>query len=211
MCAFTINLSKISYPMTKGAKVLNSANSSISKGYLGCVGRGVRAENISNSTVGVLNSGKRNFIFAAYPEIQPINSIKRALAQKIEELRNGCEEIHGMICGGLELNPRNNESVRSFDLYNAIADALDDLGVKFSMICGKEKNAPMESLYSFGESTTLWGGRFDKILKDKAPTRDEVIANLENHYQFVEISPEQAVKVIESFETANAVPKKISL
>lgn len=202
MCAFTINLSKIPYPQTQRARIVgNFHDYTLNKGYLTLPTLSARTENINSCTAGIINAGKRNFVFHAAPEAQPLGTIKDILSRKIELLRSGCDDIKALICGGWELKNNDRESIRSFDLYNTIANILDDLGVKFSMICGKEKGAPLENLYVINQTGTLWSDTFKKGY-DINSDRQKIIEQLEKNYQFVDIPEEQAIKVIDTFSAS---------
>lgn len=170
--------------------------------------RSMQTENINSCTAGVLCAGEKHFMFHAAPEMQPLNTIKKELEAQVENLKKYCDDIRGFICGGWELNTKNPESVKSFDLYTSIADTLDDLGVKFSMLCGKEKGAPFENLHSINKNITCWSDTFKNIIVgDKSKMSQNQIADmLENHYQFVELNPEDTIKLTgEAIRNAEAL------
>ncbi len=170
----------------------------IHKGGLITTKRGMQTENINSCTAGILNAGDKHFMFHAAPEMQSLRSVKQELEKQLEVLKRTCEDIRGLICGGWELNTRSPESVRSFDLYTAIADALDDLGVKFTMICGKEKGAPLDNLYANNNNVTIWNEGFGKILAENPAklNRNQIADVLEKHYQFVEINPDDKINFV---------------
>ncbi len=187
---FSINLSGIPYPQVKKSLTVgNFHDYTIKKGLNACFNKGLLTENINSCTAGVLNAGKRNFMFHAAPEMQDLTTVKKELLKQIDKLRESCEDIKGFICGGWALNTKDRETVRSFDLYNTIADTLDELGVKFTMLCGKEKGSPMDNMYAVNQGVTVWNNSFKELLpdiKNKADMQDV----LEKQYQFVELSPE---------------------
>lgn len=197
-----INLSKVAYPEVKRVIDVGRCHD-----YLIGAGRGtatvrsLRTEHINTCTAGVLTNGKNHFMFHTAPELQPVASIKREIEKQVNVLRETCDNIKGFICGGLELNNRDSESVASFNLYNTIADTLDELGVNFTMMCGKKKGAPMENMYAVGDTVTVWSDAFKKIFPNGAKdlSQEEVIEALENHYQFVEQTDEHAFNVLEDF------------
>lgn len=198
-----INLSRVAYPEVKHRKVIGALHDyTINKGKIVTKNHGTLTENINTCVGGVLNAGNRNFMFHVAPEMQPLNPIKRELAKQVEILRETCGSVKGLICGGLELNSKDNESVQSFNLYNTIADVLDELGVQFTMLCGKEKGAPLENIYAINENTTLWGDAFKNLFNKNTDSKEEIIDVLENHYQFVEIPDAEIVKVTDTFASA---------
>lgn len=195
-----INLSKVPYPEIRYAKNVGYFHDYlIKKGSICTNHRGLRTENINSCTAGVLFGKDKNFMFHAAPEMQPLNSIKEDLAQFVSKLNRSCEEIKGFIFGGWALNNRDKETVRSFDLYNTIADALDYLGIKFTMICGKEKNAALDNMYAVGNNVTVWNNDFKKIASSENMSPEEVINLLEQNYQFVENEAGEDIKFIDKF------------
>lgn len=196
----SINLSRIPYPQIKNAKIVGEfPNYTLQSGALSVAKRGLRTDNINSCTAGVLFGDEKNFMFHAAPEIQTIASIKSELAKYVEKLQQTCDDIKGFICGGWALNNRDKETVKSFDLYNTIADALDSLGVQFTMICGKDKKAPMDNIYAVGNNATMWNSDFKKLLNNKNIKQEDLVELLEQNYQFVENDAGLELKVIDSF------------
>ncbi len=195
-----INLTKAAYAGSKQAKTVgNLHNYLIKNGLTSTPNRGVKTENINSCTAGVLNAGRKNFMFHSAPELQPIELIKKELEKQVNTLRETCDTVRGFIVGGLELNPKDKETVRSFDLYNKIADTLDELGVPFTMMCGKKKGAPLEGMYAVNDTITVWSDFFKNIFSpgNKKLQQDEIIQLLEKNYQFVEVSPEQKIQILD--------------
>lgn len=195
-----INLSKAAYIGGKQSKTVGQFhNYLIKNGLTSTPNRGIRTENINSCTAGVLNAGKKNFMFHAAPEMEAIGLIKKELEKQVNILRETCDNVKGFIVGGLRLDPKDKESVQSFDLYNKIADSLDELDVPFTMMCGKEKGAPMEGIYAVNDTLTVWSNAFKNLFtpENKKLKQDEIIDLLEKKYQFVEISPEQKISILE--------------
>lgn len=206
MSPMSINLAKFVYPETKTTKIIgNFHNYTVKNGGFANLNRGLRTENINTCTAGVLNADKTNFMFHVAPEQQSISTIKKELEKKIETLRETCDDIKAFICGGLELNHKDPESIRSFELYNTIADAFDELGVKFTMMCGKQKGAPMDNIYAVNKSVTMWNDSFKKIFNQDSSklSKDDILELLENEYQFVESNDAHKLSVLEKFMPKN--------
>ena len=200
MPPISINLSKIPYPEVRNAKVVGEFHDYLIKnGGLSTAKRGLRTENINSCTAGILFGKDKNFMFHAAPEMQTLGSIKKELAKYINKLHQSCEEIRGLICGGWALDNKDKETIRSFDLYNTIASALDDLGVRFTMICGKEKGASLDNIYSVGNNATIWNDDFKKVLDSPQMTEEAITEVLEQNYQFVENDAGNEIKFIDSF------------
>ncbi len=198
MCPLSIKITNIPHIPAKRTKLIGEFHDyTLHKGSLIASQRGMQTENINSCTAGVLNAGNKHFMFHVAPEMQSLKTIKQELAKRIEILQKTCDDIRGFICGGWELNTKSPESVKSFDLYTAIADSLDELGVKFTMICGKEKGAPKDNLYSLNKSITMWNNAFKKtFLGEQENINQKQITNvLENYYQFVETNSDDTIKL----------------
>lgn len=195
MCPFTINLVNSFNQPQKSTRMIGEFHDYLIKnGKAVTVMRGIQTENINSCTAGVLKAGDKHFMFHAAPEMQPLGSIKQELEKQVMNLRRICDEVHGFICGGWQLDNRDKSTVQSFDLYNKIADSLDELGVKFTMVCGKEKNAPLDDLYSQGDKVVLSNKGFN-IDKNKKLSQDDIISALEDKYQIVEKADEDIFKL----------------
>ena len=187
MCPMSVNLSKCSYPQVRNAKIVGNIHDYlINKGSIGVRQRGYRSENINSCTAGVLSNNTKHFMFHASPEAQPLIMINEELAKQIQTLRQTCDDVKGFICGGWALDNKDGATVQSFDLYNTIADALDSLGVKFMMICGKEKNSPMDNIYAVNNNITMWNDRFKQLFQKENMSSEDIVEALEREYQFVE-------------------------
>ena len=197
-----INLSKIAYPEVKRVIDVGCCHDYlIGAGKKTATVRSLKSENINSCTAGVLSNGKNHFMFHAAPELQPVSTIKKEIEKQVNILRETCDNVKAFICGGLELNKKVSESVASFNLYNTIADALDDLGVNFTMMCGKKKGSPMENMYAVGNTITVWSNTFKKLFPNGAKdlNQEEILEILEKHYQFVEKNEEHVFNVLEDF------------
>lgn len=195
-----INLSRVVYPELRHKKVIGALHDyTINNGGMVTKNHGILTENISTCVGGVLNGNARNFMFHIAPEMQALDPLKREIAKQVELLRETCDNVRGFICGGLELNSKDKESVKSFDLYNTIADVLDELGVSFTMICGKEKGASLENIYAINDNITVWGDRFKNFFTKNTDSKKEITDMLEKHYQFVEIPENENIKVSNTF------------
>ena len=199
MCPLSIKFTNVPRLPIKNTKMVGDFHDYlIHKGSLITTKRGMQTENINSCTAGVLNAGDKHFMFYAAPEMQSLRTVRQALEKQVEVLRKTCEDIRGFICGGWELDTKNQESVKSFNLYTAIADTLDDLGVKFTMVCGKEKGAPLDNLHAINKSVTMWNDAFGKtfIGDSKKLSQNQVVEILENHYQFVETNAGDKINLV---------------
>ncbi len=199
MCPLNINLTSNSYHPVKTAKVVGNFHDYLFRnGMTVSLNKGVRTENINSCTAGIINAGKRNFMFRSAPEMESLRFLKKEIENQVNILRETCDKVKAFIIGGLELNNKDRESVQSFDLYNTIADTFDELNVPFAMMCGKKKGAPMEGIYAVNDNITVWSKLFKNLFtpENKKLKQDEIIDLLENNYQFIEVSPEQKISIL---------------
>ena len=188
MSPLTINFSHIPYPDRKSMKEIGKFQEYIiGSTKPTTIQRSLRTENIDSCTAGVLSGGKKHFMFHAAPEFQPLKTVKSELAKQVAILRQTCDEIKGFICGGWAFDIHDKSTIMSYDLYRVIADAYDDLNIKFAMVCGKEKGAPLDNIHALSTSITMWNKDFEQLFKNKSKaSSDKVLELLEENYQFVE-------------------------
>lgn len=141
------------------------------------------SENANTCVMLGLNGGKvNNCLMHLAPEQQPLRSLKEGIEKCIENLRGNMgrikEDVTGILVGG-----RNSSNKDSFYLFNEVANILDDLGVPFSMLCGKFDNVANDNILISGEKVKIW----NSSLKNK---------NLEDLYEVVEISDKVPVDII---------------
>lgn len=141
------------------------------------------SENANTCVMLGLNGGKgNNCLMHLAPEQQPLGSLKVGIEKCIETIRgkmdNIQEEVTGILVGG-----RNSSNKDSFNLFNEVANILDDLGVPFSMLCGKFDNVANDNILISGEKVKIWNS---SIKKD----------NIEDLYEVVEISDKVPVDII---------------
>lgn len=141
------------------------------------------SENANTCVMLGLNGGKaNNCLMHLAPEQQPLRSLKEGIERCVEAIRekmdNVQEDVTGILVGG-----RNSSNKDSFNLFNEVANILDDLGVPFSMLCGKFDNVANDNILICEENVKIW----NSSLKNK---------NLEDLYEVVEISDKVPVDII---------------
>ncbi len=129
-----------------------------------------------------LNGGNnRNCLMHLSPEQQSTKTLKsgleKCLLQLHEKMGNLEEDIRGIIVGG-----RHSEHKDSFNLFNEIANILDEFGIPFSMLCGKFDNIANDNIVITGNKACIWNSSLDNNNN-----------NLEDIYEVVEISDEVPV------------------
>lgn len=140
-----------------------------------------------------LNGGdKRNCCMHLAAEQQPLSTLKAGLAKNIETLRekmkNIEENITAIIIGG-----RHSGNQESFDLFNEVANILEEFGIPFSMICGKFDNIKNDNIVVTGDNAGIWNESLKKLKIPNGTTGDELEEILKQNYEVVEFTPEVSV------------------
>ena len=153
--------------------------------------RGLIAEDMNANVGGAIMTNKKAFVFNVAPERQSLSKIKTIIEEKTSELMQGGNKLLGFICGGWRIDKNNDISKRSFDLYNTLADKMDDLKIPFGMICGKEIGNHFDNFRLKENNIYMWSDLIANRFSGKEPLpREDILENLEKDYEFVEFSPE---------------------
>ena len=192
-----INISKVGYPKLARTKAVGERACSFSNGGKTGHNLGLQAFNIEADTALLLNAGRtNNQLFKLCPYV---GNIKAELEKRIFEMEENFGKVRAFIYGGFKLNHNDTKSVESFNFYNNLADSLDELEVPFAMICGKDRKAPLDNLYSINNNVTIWNDLFKKFVKPETKlSQEEIIETMKNEYQFVESSEEHLLKFLEN-------------
>ncbi len=159
--------------------------------HLSILRRGLIAEDMNANVGGAIMTNKRAYIFNVAPERQSLSKIKTMMEEKVYELMQGGNKIFGFICGGWKIDKNNDISKRSFDLYNTLADKMDDLKIPFGMICGKEIGNHYDNFRLRENNVYMWSDLVAKRFSNKESlSRGDILENLEKDYEFVEFAPE---------------------
>ena len=153
--------------------------------------RSLMAEDMNANVGGALMTNRKAYVFNVAPERQSLSKIKTIIEEKAGELVQGGNKILGFICGGWSIDKNNDISKRSFDLYNTLADKMDDLKIPFGMVCGKEIGNHFDNFRLKENNIYMWSDLIAKRFSDKGSlSREDILENLEKDYEFVEFSPE---------------------
>ena len=193
MCALKVNFIPSRYPLKKyeceiGIPIQRNliGGKTIATGW-----RALRNENMNADVGGALIANKTAYVFHIAPEQQNLNRLKQLIEQKANELMSYKDKIWGFICGGWALNSNNEISKKSFDVYNTLADKMDDMNIPFGMVCGKEIGSHYDNFRLRNNTINVWSDLITDRFKDKTNIPpEEIISNLEQDYQFVEFNPE---------------------
>ena len=192
-----INISQVGYPKLARTKEIGNRACSFYDGCRKGLNLGLQGFNIESDTALLLNAGRtNNELYKLCPRVP---NIKAELEKRIFEMEEKFGKVRAFLYGGLELNQNNPKSVESFNLYNVLADSLDELQVPFAMICGKSAKAPLDNIYAINNNVTIWNDLFKKFVKPASkPTQEEIMATMRDDYQIVESSDEHLLKFLES-------------
>lgn len=147
----------------------------------------------NDCTMICLNGGtKYNCLMHLAPEQQPLTSLKSGIEKCIKTLMENMgraqENITAIIVGG-----RDSSHKESFNLFNETANILEEMGIPFSMICGKFDHVANDNIVVAGNKAQIW----NSSLKGLNSTSPKELANiLEENYEVVELSPEVPVEFI---------------
>lgn len=127
-----------------------------------------------------LNGGNnRSCLMHLAPEQQSLNTLKSGLEKCIlalqDKMGNLQEDITAILVGG-----RHSGHKDSFNLFNEIANILDEFGIPFSMLCGKFDNIANDNIVVTGDKVGIWNNSLENN-------------NLKDVYEVVEISDEVPV------------------
>lgn len=188
-----VNLISSAYPKVLQDKNVGAhLNFSISNGKTVPVKwQGIRSENMDANIAGIIANEKDAFVYHIAPEQNSPSSIMGFLTDKIAELKSGGEHVWAFITGGWALEKNNKVSEQSFDLYNSIANQLEEMEVPFGMMCGKYEHGKPDNFRLFQNKLYLWGDTIkNKLVKDEPLTTEKVLDKYAEDYQCIEFTPD---------------------
>lgn len=163
-------------------------------------GKSIITENANTCTMINLNSGENNCLLHLAPEQQTTEGLRHGLQKCINTLLQQCknfqESVTGIIIGGRELIKNDPESVASFNIYNTAATILDELGIPFTMICGKNMGIPNDNICAKDKLAVIWNKAIKGLKQPESARKEDIERELEKLYQFVEIDDRVPVEII---------------
>lgn len=169
----------------KQSYIMNTAKMGTSK---------FKTENINACIAGVVSNGKKNLMFHLAPEQQSLLTLDDIFLNKMRDFCSETDnELDALVCGGWNSSTKNNTTTeQSINLYNKIAELLENFGVRLSLICGKKQNE-LDNLYAQKDQAILvsdsWNNYGINCNNLKNKTIEEISKLLENKYETVEIHP----------------------
>ena len=168
---------------TQSARFTNSSQPMMSESANTCVMLGLNADK------------NKDCLMHLAPEQQSLRTLRDGIEACIEKMRENIrslqENFSGILIGG-----RHSAYPESFDLFNETANILDELGIPFSMICGKFDNIANDNILMRENNATIWNKSLQHLDVRKNVTQDELAKILEENYEVVELSPEVPVEFI---------------
>lgn len=153
--------------------------------------QGIRAESMDANVAGFITNDKDVFVYHIAPEQNTESSVINFLADKIAELKTSGDNLWAYICGGWALENNNKVAEKSFNLYNSIANELEEQEVPFGMMCGKYEHGNMDNFRFFQNKLFVWGDKIkERLVKDEPLTVAKVMDKFADDYQCVEFSPD---------------------
>ncbi len=193
MSAFRIKFIPERYPLNKfecNVDIPIQRKSMNGKG-LSTTWRALRSEDMNADVGGALIADKVAYVFHIAPEQQSFAKVKELIEEKANEFMLLKDKVWGFICGGWAFDNNNDVAKKSFDVYNTIADKMEDMKIPFGMVCGKEPGNHFDNFRLRENSVYVWSDLIKNRFADKVnPPQEEIINNLEKDYQFVEFNPE---------------------
>ena len=107
-------------------------------------------------------------------------------------------KINAFIYGGIEFDAKNASSRGSFNLYNNLADIMEELNVPFSMLCGKKPMVKThDNMHAIDDRLTIWNDAYKEMGKnlDEIANEDK-LEFLRSKYQFVETTGDDFFSVV---------------
>lgn len=138
------------------------------------------------------------------PEIDTdSNFVINCLTEKINEARiaSNCkdEDVSAVIYGGIAYDSKNPLSEDSCRLVDAMEEACQLEGIEPTIITGQYSDGLNTRLNSYlgNRQITMWGKLVDKIKLTHQATQEEIQKILEELFEYVKISQNTKIKVIE--------------
>lgn len=161
--------------------------------------------NITEPSVGItLWSPSKKIATKSTPSIDVPLLASRQLINIITNLRNSIsksyEEIIAVLVGGVSYIPNNPISAKSVELIDKLYKTLQDEGIETTMVAGRFCNNINSKLntYVTDGKMFLWGKPFDNKGLNIKNTQDEIKEILSDNFDFVEISPEAPISIIDN-------------
>lgn len=140
-----------------------------------------------------------NKLWHLAPEFAPhqnFNYLLKFFREEVYKLQEQFGKVRAFIYGGVEFNGAK-ENKASFNLYNNLADIMEQLNVDFGMVCGKKGFHTRDDLHVIGNKITIWNDIFKKLGKNPEKLdNSEKLEFLKDKYQFVESTADDIFTIL---------------
>lgn len=145
----------------------------------------------------LMNEEGNTYCFRVATRDFDIHALKQFLAEKAEEMYELGGFVKAFFTGGIKYDDSNSAAINSYNIYNALADECDKIGIPFGMICGKNSDNKLDNLRINGQNAVVWGENFcDKY--EHGMSRENFISALEDEYQIIEFPEELEIDIKDS-------------
>lgn len=121
-----------------------------------------------------------------YEVHQNFNYLLKFFKEEALKLQDQFGKIRAFIYGGVEMgSAKHNKD--SFNLYNNLADAMENLNIDFAMLCGKKGFKTPDNMHVIDNRLTIWNDKFKELGKNPEKLdKSQKLEFLTDNYQFVE-------------------------
>ena len=211
MSQFTINLApKKIYPLLKNNKIFYGNGSvdlfSFNNGRFFNNTTTKKIENIGNTLAIGFSTPTHKFIACSSPDVDYNYQHSRDFfAKKINELREQSRhnDVDGIVYGGMAYDIGDPLSEISCGIVDSFEAACKAEGIEPTIISGRY-NAKLGDFNSYigEEQLVFWGDLVDKIDLTKDASRKQIIKALEKLFEYVKVSENIAIKIIDEFSSS---------
>lgn len=198
--SFTVKLTNVMPYTRKAPTIVGKENLFTINKAKDIVGtRAIVSDSADTCSYMAIKAGNRNALMHLAPEQEPIGTLRDRLYAYLDSFRENydimIDEMKAFIFGGREFAKGDVQSETSCNLYNEMAESLDEFGVPFTMICGKKSGMAKDDIYFASNKVYA----INKSLKDLSipenPTPKQVEDAIGQYYECVEINPEVPIEV----------------
>lgn len=154
------------------------------------VAHGLKSLDANTCTMVNFNTEQKvNKLWHLAPEYdvhQNFNFLLKYFREEAYKLQENFGKIRAFIYGGIEFGSHKSNK-GSFNLYNNLADVMENLDIKFAMLCGKKGIKSNDNIHVIDNKITIWNDAFKELGKNPEKLDNaEKLEFLMDRYQFVE-------------------------
>lgn len=197
MPQITINISRSAYPelQRKSTEVGRVAGYELTRASKPIVNEMPKiVKNIKEEVVFTIITPVLKFTTCLMPTLRDNSEqIKKHITKIIDNIKqeSHCknEDMNAIIYGGAAYDSSNEFSENSCRIVDALEEACNMESIEPTIISGQYENNKELNSYVREKHLTFWGSIFDKIKLNPNATEDEIIQELDKHYEYIKIGP----------------------